>query len=151
MTGIVSLSFVDNLRFIASEISVKEVAKTLDKVSKLVLKWGTKNVVTYDTAKTKLVLFSRAWQRRRNQQLQEIIVVVRGEKIKFNKDATWWLRIWLNSQLIFAAHVNKRLVKAKTIEIQIRHLNSSYRLALGLVRWIQIAAAQLIALYGAEL
>lgn len=63
----VSLSFVDDLGFIASGISVKEVAKTLDKVSKLVLEWGTKNAVTYDTAKTELVLFSRTWQRRRNR------------------------------------------------------------------------------------
>lgn len=57
VAGMVSLSFVDNLGFIASEISAEEVAKTLYKVSKLVLEWGAKNAVTYDTPKTKLVLF----------------------------------------------------------------------------------------------
>lgn len=36
VAGIISLSFVDDLEFIVSRISVKEVAKILDKVSKLV-------------------------------------------------------------------------------------------------------------------
>ena len=47
-----SYSFVDDLGFIASGKSVKEIAKTLEKVGKIVLKWGEENAVTYDTAKT---------------------------------------------------------------------------------------------------
>lgn len=71
---IVSLSFVDDLGFIAPEVSVKEIAKTVEKVGKIVLEWGKKNVVTYDTAKTELVLFSRARQRHLNQQLRETML-----------------------------------------------------------------------------
>lgn len=59
---IVSLSFVDDLGFIASETSVKEIAKVLEKVSNLIVEWGVRNAVIYDTAKTELVLFSRARQ-----------------------------------------------------------------------------------------
>ena len=73
--------------------------------------------MTYDTAKTELVLFSRARQRRMNQQLRETTVLIGGERIKFNKETTRWLGIWQDSQLKFTAHINERLTRAKTAEI----------------------------------
>lgn len=63
---IVSLSFVDNLGFVASGTSIKEIAKALGKVGNLVIQWRQKNAVTYNTAKTKLVLFSHTRQQRLN-------------------------------------------------------------------------------------
>lgn len=51
------LPFIDMLGFIASGSSVKEVAKALEKVAKIVLEWGTLNVVTYDESKTEAALF----------------------------------------------------------------------------------------------
>ena len=57
---VLSLSFMDDLGFIVAGPSIKEIAKTLEKVSKAVLQWGKDNVVTYDTGKTELVLFSKA-------------------------------------------------------------------------------------------
>ena len=107
--------------------------------------------MTYDTAKTELVLFSRARQRHLNQQLQETTMLIGGERIKFNKEATHWLGIWLDSQLKFTTHINKRLTKAKTAEIKVKRLSGSDRLASELVRQIQIAAVQSIALYEVEL
>ena len=151
LPGVVSLSFVDDLGFIASGASVKEIAKTLEKVSKVVLQWGKENAVTYDTGKTELVLFSKARPRRRNRQLRETTVLIAGERIKFNKEATRWLGVWLDGQLKFTSHINERINKAKSAEIQIRGLTRTYGLAPGLVRRIQIAAVQSIALYGAEL
>ncbi len=101
--------------------------------------------------KQKLVLFSRARQQRLNQHLRDTTVLVGGKRIKFNKEATRWLGIWLDSQLKFTAHINERLTKAKSVQIQIKHLSGTYGFAPGLVRRIQIAAVQSIALYGAEL
>lgn len=106
--NIVSLSFVDDLGFITSGASVKEIAQTLEKVGSLLVEWGKGNAVTYDTAKTELVLFSRARQRRLNEQLQETKISVGGERVKFNKNATHWLGIWLDSQLKFTAQVYQR-------------------------------------------
>ena len=57
---VTSLSFVDDLGFIASESSVKEIVKILEKVAKTVLRWGLLNAVTYDTSKTEAVLFSKS-------------------------------------------------------------------------------------------
>ena len=65
--GVISLSFVDDLGFIASGSSVKEVVKTLEKVAQAVLEWGMLNAVTYDMAKTEAVLFSKSHRQRLNK------------------------------------------------------------------------------------
>lgn len=57
---VTSLSFVDDLGFIASGSSVKEMVETLEKDDKTVLQWGMRNAVTYDTSKTEAVLFSKS-------------------------------------------------------------------------------------------
>ena len=53
-----SFLFIDDLGFIASGTSIKEISKVLEKVGILIVEWGGRNAVTYDTAITKLVLFS---------------------------------------------------------------------------------------------
>ena len=65
--------------------------------------------MTYDTAKTELVLFFDAYQQRLNQELWETIILIKGEKIKFKNKTICWLEIWLDSQLKFTIHINKRL------------------------------------------
>ncbi len=64
---VTSLSFVDDLGFIASGSSVKEVVKSLEEVAHTVLEWGLLNAVTYDTSKTEAVLFSKSHQQRLNK------------------------------------------------------------------------------------
>ncbi len=58
---VTSLSFVDDLGFIASGSSVKEVVKSLEEVAHTVLEWGMLNAVTYDTSETEAVLFSKSY------------------------------------------------------------------------------------------
>lgn len=53
---VTSLSFIDDLGFIVSGSSVKEVVKTLEKT---VLEWGKRNTVTYDISKTEAAHFSK--------------------------------------------------------------------------------------------
>lgn len=59
--------------------------------------------------------------------------------------------MWLDSRLSFNFHVNEKLRQAKTAESRIKGLSRTYGLSPSLVRRIQIAAVQSIALYGAEL
>ncbi len=148
---ITSLSFVDDLCFIATGFSVKELAKSLGQVAQVVLDWGKSNVVTYDIAKIEAVLFSKSHRQRINKQIAVVNIEIGTEKIKFNKEATRWLGIWLDSQLKFTAHINEKLLRARTAEIQIKGLTRTYGLAPALVQRIQIAAVQSIALCGAEL
>lgn len=149
--GITSLSHVDDVGFIASGNLVKELAKTLGQVAKVVLKWGQSNAVTYDIAKTKAVLFSKSRCQRLNKQIAEVQIKIGAEKIKSNKEATRWLGIWLDSQLKFTAHVNEKIQSARTAEIQIKGLSQTYGLAPALIQRIQIAVVQSTALYNAKL
>ena len=86
-----------------------------------------------------------------NRQIAKVQIKIGPEKIKFNKEATRWLGIWLDSQLKFTAHVNDKFQRTRTAEIQIKGLTRTYGLAPELIRRIQIAVVQSIALYGAEL
>lgn len=54
---IILLLLVYDLEFIVLEISVKEIAKILEKIRKIAFKWREKNLITYDKAKIELVLF----------------------------------------------------------------------------------------------
>ena len=69
----------------------------------------------------------------------------------FNKEATRWLGVWLDSHLKFISHINERVRRARAAEIQIKDLTCTYGLVPGLVRQIQLAVVQSTALYGAEL
>lgn len=82
-----SLSFLDNLDFIASGNSVKEIVRSFKKVAKEVIEWRKQHVITYNTSTTKAVLFSKSDQQQRNKQLWEAKIKVGGEKISFNKKA----------------------------------------------------------------
>lgn len=64
------------------------------------------------------------------------MVLIKREKIKFNRKTLYWLKIWLDSQLKFTTHINERLTRAKIVEIEVKQLNNFDRLALGLVRQI---------------
>ncbi len=85
---VTSLSFVNDLGFIASGNSVKVVVKSLKEDAHTVLEWGLLNAVTYDTSKTEAVLFSKSHRQRLSKQLREIKLKVGNERISFNKEAT---------------------------------------------------------------
>lgn len=146
-----SLSFVDDLGFRAFGSSVKEVVELLENVAKTVLKWGRLNAVTYDISKTDAVLFSKSHRQRLNKKLRKAKIEVGAKQISFNKEATQWLGIWLDSQLKFTSHINERVRRARTMEIQIKGLTQSYGLVPELVRRIQLSVIHSTALYGVEL
>ena len=131
--SVISLSFIDNLRFIASGISVKDAVKTLEKVAKTVSEWEMLNTMTYNTSKIEAVFFSKSHQQWLNKQLREAKIKVKNERIIFNKEATRWLRIWLDSQLKFISYINKKMRKTCAAKVQIKGLMQIYGLVPGLV------------------
>lgn len=131
--AVTSVLFIDNLRFIASGISGKKNSQTLGIVAFTVLHWGSTNAVTYDTSKTKVVLFSKSHRQRLTRQLREADLKVGNKKIKFNKEATRWLGVWLDGQLKLSAHINEKIRRARIAEIQIKGLTKTYGLMPGLV------------------
>ena len=91
---VTSLPFIDDLGFIASGSLVKEIVKALEKIAKEVIEWGRLNTITYNTSKMEAVLFHR---QRLNKQLRKAKIKIGNEKFSFNKKATRWLGVWLDS------------------------------------------------------
>ncbi len=88
-----SLSFIDDLGFLASGNSIQKIAITLEKMGETVIKWELSNVVTYDIAKTEAILFSPTWSKKVNKETSEIQLTIGEEEIMFNNQATQWLGI----------------------------------------------------------
>ena len=85
---VTSLSFIDDLGFVASGSSVKEIVRALKKVVKEVIEWRRQIAVTYNTSKTEVVLFSKLHWQRLSKQLWKAKIKVGNEGISFNKEAT---------------------------------------------------------------
>ena len=107
------------------------------------------NNVIFDIDKTEAVLFTKKRKIRRN--IRRYKLEIQGQTIPFNQEATRWLGIWLDTGLELKEHYKIRLQKAQQTENRLRSISSTYGLAAGLVRRVQIAAVQSVALYGAEL
>ena len=84
-------------------------------------------------SKTEAILFSKARRQKLTRQLSEAELKVGGQTVLFNKEATRWLGIWLDTHLNFAFHVNERMKKAKAAEFNIKGLSKTYGLCPGLV------------------
>ncbi len=59
--------------------------------------------------------------------------------------------MWLNICLNFNAPINERLKKARMAEAKMKRLSRIYRLFSALVKQIQVAEVQSVALYGAKI
>jgi hypothetical protein len=80
-----------------------------------------------------------------------MLVQVDWHSIPYNKEATRWLRVWLDSELKLSQNHRIRLAKPKQAEARVRSLVDKLRMTLPNVRRIKVAAVQAVALYGAEL
>ena len=90
---VTSLLFIDDLGFIVLGSSVKEVGKALEKMAETLIEWWVRNAVTYNTSKTKAVLFLKVSLQRLSNQLLETKINIAGEKISFNIKDTRSLEI----------------------------------------------------------
>lgn len=131
--SIVFLSFVDGLRFVVRRNLVKEIVKALEKIAQTVVKLGLLNTVLYNMRKTEAILFLKSYQQQLNKQLWETEIKVGNKKISFNKEATQQLEIWLDSQLKFIFHINKKVKRVQTAKIQIKGLTRTYGVVFELV------------------
>jgi len=59
--------------------------------------------------------------------------------VKFNKEATWWLRDWNDAHLTFKGHLNRCMKKAKGVEACLLSLKKPYAVVLAGVRAVQVA------------
>ncbi len=70
-----SILFMDDLGFLASENPIQEVVFSLEKISETVLRWGFFNAIIYDIAKIKTILFSKACGKKTKREVTNIGLV----------------------------------------------------------------------------
>ena len=99
---ITALSFADDIGFLASGKTVEDIQNSLTKAGDLAVEWGLINNVTFDIKKTEAILFTKKAKIRRN--IDRYSIQVKDYAVKFNKEATRWLGIWLDTSLKFKEH-----------------------------------------------
>ena len=71
--------------------------------------------------------------------------------MKFNKQATRWLGIWIDSSLSLKDHHQAMMKKARNAQQRMRRLTGRMGLVPENVRRTQVACVQAVAMYGSEL
>jgi len=78
-------------------------------------------------------------------------IMVRSLEVQYNKEATRWLEVWLDSMLTLNDHTKKTFAKARRTQNRVRSLMTKKGFSSEACRRIQVGAVQAGSLYGAEL
>lgn len=66
------LCFIDDLRILVSNYSIKNIVKTFEKVAQKVVKWENMNIGIYNIVKMEAVIFSRLYYQWLYKQITQI-------------------------------------------------------------------------------
>jgi hypothetical protein len=142
-----AISFVDDIAWWTSAKDTAGVQRQLAEAAAYALEWAHNNAVTFDTEKTEAIWLSRKrkiWQTNHSVQVGSAMV-------NFNKSATKWLGVWIDSALSFRQHQHAMLKNARNAQARLRRLAGKMGLVPDSVRRTQVACVQVVALYGSEL
>ena len=112
--GVTTLSFVDDVTLMVSATSVREVSTQLERGARLAIRWGERNAATFETAKTEAILLSRSRRHWKDKTLE--FVHVGGRRVSYNRGATRWLGIWIDSRLNFKENTERATARARKAE-----------------------------------
>ena len=106
----------------------------------------------FDTAMKDVALFTRRGGHQKHPwPVLSTKIKVGNGFIRFNKEATRRLGVWMDIHLTFKEHHNWCMKKARAAEAQLRILMRMHDLILERVRVVLIACVQAVALHGSEL
>jgi len=112
------------------------------------MEWAAGNGVAFDHGKTEAALF---WRKKRKETETEAKVKVGDKEIPFNKEATRWLGVWLDSQLTLKEHHATRLKSGRNAMTRLHRLTGKMGLFPMNCRRIMTACVQSVTMFGAEL
>ena len=146
------LSFVDDLGWVATGKDVNQVVQKLEAGAAESMEWASRRDLQFDTAKTEAALFTR--RKGRQKHLRPKLTPnskVGNGFVRFNKEVTRWLGVWMYAHLTFKEHHNRCMRKARAAEARQGALTRMHGIIPEPVRAVQIACVQAVALYGSEL
>jgi len=145
--GSSGLSFVDDIGWWAEGRNEKEVAAKLSQAAAAAIEWAGQNGVAFDRGKTEAAMF---WQKKKGT-VAAAKVKVGDSEVPFNKDATRWLGVWLDSQLTLKEHHATRLKSGRNAMTRLCRLTGKMGLSPTNCRRVMMACVQSVAMFGAEL
>ena len=116
--GSSGLSFVDDIGWWAEGRNDKEVAAKLSQAAVAAIEWAGKNGVAFDRGKTEAAMF---WRKKKGTAAAAKVKVGDSD-VPFNKEATRWLGVWLDSQLTLKEHHTSRLKSGRNAMTRLRRL-----------------------------
>jgi len=146
--GSEGISFVDDVAWVVEGENVGGCTQRLERCAAETTIWVKKNACQFDIKKTEAMLFTR--RRMNKEPMMNARVRVRNHEVSCNKEATRWLGVWLDDMLTQNDHTERTLAKARKAQNTVRSLMKKGLSSEGCKR-IQVAAVQVVALYGSEL
>jgi len=146
--GVRGLSFVDDIGWWAEGKDDEAVAAKRSEAASASIGWAERNGVAFDHRKTEAVIF---WMNRKKGSEAKAKVRVGDNEVPFNKEATRWLGVWLDSQLTLKEHHATRLKNGRNTLIHLHWLSGQLGLSPANCREVMTACIQSVAMFGAEL
>jgi len=146
--GVSGLSFVDDIGWWVEGNNAVEVAGKLSLAAAAAIQWAGKNGVEFDHGKTEAVIF---WRKKRKGTQTEARVKVGDKEVSFNRAATRWLGVLLDSQLTLKEHHATRLKSGRNAMSGLVRLTGQMGLSPVNCRRVMSACVQSVAMFAAEL
>jgi len=147
--GSEGISFVDDVAWVVEGEDVGECTQRLEGCAKEAQIWAKENACQFEIEKTEAILFTRKGSNKEPKMKAKIRVG--SHEVQYNKEATRWLGVWLDSMLTLNDHTKKTFAKARRAQKRVGSLMRKKGLSPEGCQRIQIATVQAVALYGAEL
>ena len=121
-SGVRGLSFVNDVLWLATGKSVQEVSEKLERAGKEAIQWGKMRDVEFESRKTEAILFSRNRRHWKNRTGGSTQIRLQDRTVPYNRKATRWLGVWLDSRLSWKEHNRVYEVKARKVEKRVASL-----------------------------
>jgi len=139
VTGAKGLSSVDDVGWVATGNDVNQVIGKLEACVRVSIDWAERWELEFDTAKTKAALFTRRRGHKKHLRLKLTAKVRVGNGfVRFNREATRWLGVWVDAHLTLKEHHNGCMKKARAAEARLWSLTGTHGVVPACVRAVQI-------------
>ena len=139
---------MDDISWWAEGANAGKVAAKLSAAVAASMEWAAENGVAFDHGKTEAALFQKG---KRKKKVAEVAVAVGANSVPFNKAATRWLGVWLDSQLTLRDHHATSLKQGQRAMTRLRCLTGQMGLSPANCRKVMTACIQSVAMFGSEL
>ena len=146
------LSICDDLGWVVTGSDVNHVVSILERCAAMIIHWGSRQGLQFNTAKTEAAPFTRRRGHRKHLRPKLTPKIrVRNGSIRFNAQATRWLGVSMDAHLTFKVRHNQCMKEARAAEARLQTLTKTYGVVPESVSALQVACVQAVAQYGSEL